>query len=498
MTNFLEAKHIDKAFSGVRVLSGVDLSVRRGEVHALCGENGAGKSTLIKILAGIYEKDAGSIIIDGAETELRSPRQALEMGIVCIHQELSIVPSLDVAHNLLLGAMPKNRLGLIDRRKLYETAAGTMKRIGLELPPRTLAGKLSFAQQQLLEIGWALNRNARLIIMDEPTSALTDREARLLFGIIRQLRKNGVSVIYISHKLPEVLEISDRVTVLRDGHVVSTLDRSLLSREQLIAQMVGRPLDELYCKMRIKPREVAVSVRGLSRKGAFENVSFDIRHGEVVGLLGPVSSGRSAIAETLFGLCRRDSGSICIDGTEVSFTQPQDAIDCGMALVPEDRQINGLGMLMSVLSNMTLAKLRAVNDHGIIDDKRREALARQYISSINIKAPSMEAPVYRLSGGNQQKVVLSRWLMMEPRILILDEPTRGIDVEARAEIYAIISELASRGTAVLMISTEIQEILGTCDRVLTIVKGHITNDFSVRDITRDILLEAIEGGSGDE
>ncbi len=492
--NYIEAIGISKSFSGVSVLKEVDFSVRRGEVHALCGENGAGKSTLIKILTGIYKKDSGSIVIDGAETELLSARQALDMGIVCIYQELYTVPGLDLAHNLFLGDMPRNRFGLVDRRKMYAEAEKILKRIGLSLPVRTHAGKLSIAQQQMLQIGWALARRAKLIIMDEPTSALTDKEAKMLFGLIRQMKDSGVSIVYISHKLPEILEISDRVTILRDGAVAATVEKDELTRETLVARMLGRPQDELYHKMHVKPREVALSLEALSKKGRFENISFSVRHGEVVGLLGPVSSGRSSIAETVFGLAGADSGRVLVDGEPVSISRPQDAMDLGIALVPEDRQLNGLGMLMSVLSNMTVAKLNSINNYGIINNTQKETLARQYIHSIKIKTPSMDSPVYRLSGGNQQKVVLSKWLMTDPRILILDEPTRGIDLEARAEIYAIISELASRGTAVLIISTEIQEIIGTCDRVLTIVQGRISNDFRVKDITRDDLLRAIEGG----
>lgn len=492
--NYLEAIGISKSFSGVSVLKEVDFTVRRGEVHALCGENGAGKSTLVKILTGIYKKDSGSIVIEGVETEILSPRQAIDMGIACIYQDPSIVPSLDIAHNLFLGAYPKTKLGLVDRRRMYAEALDILERTGLEVSPRLPAELLSIAQQQMLQIGWALTREARLLIMDEPTSALTDKEAKMLFGLIRQLKESGVSIVYISHKLPEILEISDRVTILRDGAVVSTVDTTALTRETLISKMLGRPQDDLYRKMRIKPREVALSLEGLSRKGHFEDISFSIRHGEVVGLLGPVSSGRSSIAESIFGLRKFDSGCILIDGQEVRIDQPQDAMDHGIALVPENRQINGLSMLMSVLSNMTVAKLNAINNYGIIDDERKKTIAQQYIHSINIKTPSMDSPVYRLSGGNQQKVVLSKWLMTDPRILILDEPTRGIDVEARAEIYAIISELAAQGTAVLIISTEIQEIIGTCDRVLTIVKGRISNDFNVKDITMDVLLTAIEGG----
>ncbi len=490
---FIEAKHITKIFSDTAVLIDVDFSVCPGEVHALCGENGAGKSTLIKILSGVYERDGGELILNGRSLDHISPKEALNLGIVCVHQELSIVRTLDVAHNLFLGNFPKNKFGLINRHALYHNAKIVLKQIGLDIDPKISCEKLSFAECQLLEIGRALNRNAKLLIFDEPTSALTPKESTVLFSLIKKLKSENVAVIYISHKITELLEISDRITILRDGKVAASTETASLSREELIAFMIGRPLDNFYHKMKVKPREVALSVRNLSKKGVFEDISFEIRRGETVGLFGAVGSGRSSIAESLFGLQKYDSGQIFINGREEEINDVKHAISLGLALVPDDRQINGLSMLMSVLNNIMLSRFASINGLEYLNLSREQDLAEQYIQNISIKTPALNTPVYRLSGGNQQKVVLSKWLMMHPEILILDEPTRGVDIETSAQFYETLSDLASKGAATLLISTDISELLGTCDRILVLLDKHIAYNFNVHDITRDTLIKAIKG-----
>ncbi len=488
----LEVRGISKIFPGVKALKNVSFDVKRGEVHALCGENGAGKSTLIKILTGVHERTEGEYFLEGEPVDFRNTKQSIDAGISCIYQELSMVPLLDVAKNLFLGNQPLTKLGTLDNRKMYEDAKGILERINLKVSPKKMVADLSVAQQQMIEIGRALTRQSKVIIMDEPTSSLTDNEKDTLHDLIRKLRDEGVSVIYISHKLEDVLEISDRITVLRDGEKIVTLDAATTDKSTLITHMIGRTLDNLYNKVAAEPGEEAIRVEGLTRNGVFHDVNFYARKGEVVGFFGLVGAGRSEIMRAIFGVDRFQSGKIFVEGEEVKANSPVKAVKQGIALVPEDRKLEGLTLRLSVLFNMTLVKINQINRFGVIDKKAQKEAATDYVGRTRVKTPSLAQKVYNLSGGNQQKVVISKWLMMNPKILILDEPTRGIDVAAKAEIYGLISELANAGVCVLVVSSEIPEILGICDRLYTVCEGRITADLSVKETTSgEILANAL-------
>lgn len=491
--SILGLKGIVKEFPGVKALSGVDLDIRPGEVHALVGENGAGKSTLIKVLTGYHERNAGEMYVDGKLVNFTHPHEAIEAGIACIYQELSIVPQIDVAKNLFLGNWPVKGT-FLDRGALYREAEKILKRIQLDVSPKTMAGDLSIAQQQMVEIGRALTRNARVIIMDEPTSSLTDREADLLLELIGQLRAEGTAIIYISHKLDEVLQISDRITVLCDGHNVTTVENRGITRQQLIEYMLGRTLDNMYNKQTAPFGEAILRVEGLGRRGVFEDVTFEARRGEVLGFFGLVGAGRSEIMRAIFGVDKLETGRIFIKGVETKILNPVQATAHGLALVPEDRKKEGLALERSILDNITLVKLPQISRCGFIDKGRQKQLGQEFTENIRVKTPSLAQLAGNLSGGNQQKVVIAKWLMQQPEILILDEPTRGIDVGSKAEIYSIIYDLAKRGVAVIVVSSEMQEIMGICDRVITVYEGKITADFKCSEVTDTQILAAALGG----
>ncbi len=489
----IELSKISKSFPGVKALSDVELRVKKGEVHALVGENGAGKSTLIKVMTGFHKMDSGEMRVDGEPVSFDTPQQSIGAGIACIYQELSIVPQLDVAKNIFLGNWPRKGR-LIDRKALYENAEKILERVKLDVSPRTLAGDLSIAQQQMVEIGRALTRNARIIIMDEPTSSLTDKETEVLLELIDQLRSEGISIIYISHKLDEVLSISNQITVLCDGRNVATVNAGDTSREKLIEYMLGRPLSNMFNKTETKIGDVVMEVEGLSREGVFQDVSFQVHAGEVLGFFGLVGAGRSEIMRAVFGVDKADKGSIRIDGKPVSIHSPRQAVMNGIALVPESRKDDGLALRLSVLENMTLVKLGDIQKAGVIDQKERRRLAGEYIESIRVKTPTPAQLVGNLSGGNQQKVVIAKWLMKNPKVLILDEPTRGIDVGSKAEIYSIIDNLAKSGVAVIIVSSEMNEILGVSDRIISVFEGRLTAEFRREEATDKAILGAALGG----
>lgn len=492
----LEVSGVTKEFPGVKALKGVSLSIMPGEVHSLCGENGAGKSTLIKVLTGAHQMDSGKYLIDGQEVAFKSTHEAINKGIACIYQELSIVPQLDVGKNMFLGNLPQKRdnRGLIDYKTLYSETQKLLDRLGLGVSPKAIAGELSVGQQQMIEIGRALTRNARVIIMDEPTSSLSERETETLLKLIDTLTKSGVAIVYISHKLDEVMQISDRITVIRDGENIITVNKSDVTKDALITHMIGRTLENLYQKKPVEKGETVLEVKSLTRKGVFKDISFSVRKGEVLGFFGLVGAGRSEIMRALFGVDSYDRGDICIDGEKVKIKNPDIAISRGMGFAPEDRKLEGLSLRLSILLNMTLVKLRDINTLGFIRKKEQVQVAEQYVDSISIKTPSTAQLVGNLSGGNQQKVVIAKWLMMHPKVLILDEPTRGIDVGSKSEIYGLISELASQGVAVLVVSSEIPEILGICDRVITISEGKKTADMKIEGVTSAEILKAALGG----
>jgi ABC-type sugar transport system ATPase subunit len=491
----LEAEHIDKRFPGVHALDDVSLTVIQGEVHAVVGENGAGKSTMMKILAGAYSPDRGTIRVDGEAVTIESPRAAQELGIITIYQELSLVDALSVGENVFLGDLP-TRPGTswqVDWPTVWSRSTELLDRVGLHVDPETPVRKLSVAQKQMVEIARALARNVRVLILDEPTSSLTERETEKLFEIIALLKNRGVGIIYISHRLGEVFRIAQRVTVLRDGVVVGGLAVQDATEDLLVRMMVGRDLSRLFPEARASDAPVRLEVRGLSRRGVLHDVSLSLRGGEIVGLAGLVGAGRTELARCLFGADSISEGEILLDGAKVDIRSPGHAVDLGIALVPEDRKLQALIMGMGVRENLSLPVLDRLGSPLVPSRRRERALASDYINSLRIRTPHMEQRVSALSGGNQQKVVIARWLATKPKVLILDEPTRGIDVGAKAEVHALIARLAEQGVAILMISSELPEILGMSHRILVMRSGRIVADISREDATEELIMAAATG-----
>jgi ABC-type sugar transport system ATPase subunit len=491
----LEAEHIDKRFPGVHALDDVSLSVLPGEIHAVIGENGAGKSTLMKILAGAYTPDQGTIRVDGQQVTIDSPRGAQLLGISTIYQELNLVDALSVGENIFLGDLPTKSSTdwQVDWPAVWRRSSELLERVGSRDNPRTLVRNLSVAQKQMVEIARALARNVRVLILDEPTSSLTERETEKLFEIIALLRSRGVGIIYISHRLGEVFRIAERVTVLRDGKLVGTLPIEEASEDLLVRMMVGRDLSRLFTQAHPPDAPVRLAVRGLSRRGVLHDVSFSVRGGEIVGLAGLVGAGRTELARCLFGADRIDSGEIVLDGAPVSIRTPGHAVDLGIALVPEDRKLQALILGMGVRENMSLPVLDRLGSPLVPSRSQERALVGSYIKSLSIRTPHMEQRVAALSGGNQQKVVIARWLATKPKVLILDEPTRGIDVGAKAEVHALIARLAEQGVAILMISSELPEILGMSHRILVMRGGRIVADIPREAASEESIMAAATG-----
>jgi inositol transport system ATP-binding protein len=481
---------ISKAFPGVQALDDVHLDAEAGSVHALMGENGAGKSTLMKVLAGIYRADTGRIELDGQEANIPDSATALRLGIAMIHQELSPVPAMMVAENIYLGREPVNRFKLVDKKQMIADAQAVFDKWQIDVNPRRVMKTLSVAQMQMVEIAKAISTDARLIIMDEPTSAITEREVEHLHRMIRSLRESGVAIIYITHKMDEVFKIADKVTVFRDGKHVATLPAAELDRQKLITLMVGRELTHLFPKEEVAIGEVVMSVRGLTRHGVIDDISFDLRRGEILGLAGLMGAGRTEVLEAIFGVTKVDAGEILINGKPVTIKSPADAIEAGMGLLTEDRKLTGIMGALSVRDNMTIANLNRFSPGWILRKRRMEAACLAQRDALAIKTPSLAQLIKNLSGGNQQKVLVSRWLLTLPDVLMIDEPTRGIDVGAKSEIHRLMSGLAKEGKAILMVSSEMPEILGMSDRVLVMAGGRITAEFSRAEVTQEKVLEA--------
>ena len=456
---------IRKTYPGVVALDGVDFDLRRGEVHGLVGENGAGKSTLLKIIGGVEHPDRGSIALEGEAIRLASPHEAQTAGIRVIHQEFNLFPALSVSENIALDHLPNHR-GWVDRRAVRAQARAALDRLGVELPLETRIDRLGVADQQLTEIARALSARARVLVMDEPTAALTDHEIEALFRIVRSLRAEGVGVIFVSHRMEEVLDLSDRVTVMRDGRVVG--ETAEPTRDQIIRLMVGRDVSELYPESASEVGSPVLELDRLSVTGRFEDVSFAVGRGEVVGLAGVVGAGRTSLGMALFGLLRPTAGTIRLEGRRVAPRTPRQAIKLGIGYVPEDRKLLGLVLMLSIRHNETHPILPWLSRLGWIDQRRERATVDRRIGQLGVKTPSVDAEVLHLSGGNQQKVLLGKWLEIGPRLLILDEPTRGVDVGAKAEIYQLIADLAQRGVAILLISSDLPELLGLSDRVVVL------------------------------
>jgi len=493
-TPAFELGSITKRFGGTVAVDDVDFDLYPGEVHALVGENGAGKSTLMKIVAGVHAPDEGSFEVDGRKSQFSSPREAEEAGIAMIPQELNLFTELSIAENLFVGRdRPRSSWGGLGWGTMQAEARRQFESFNVDFDVTVPVKQLSTANRQLVAIVRALMGNARAIIMDEPTASLAGEEVRRLFGIIEDLTSNGVGVVYVSHRLEEIFEISDRVTVLRDGEHVETASTSEMDSEKLVRLMVGRSLEELFTRTESNTGEVALEVRGLTREGEFEDVNLSVRRGEVVGLAGLVGAGRSEVAQAIFGIEPAEDGEILIDGEAVNMSSPTAAMQHGVFYVPEERQSQGLILPFPIKSNITLSILDRISRFGFVQRDSEKESADRFAESLSIKGAEMTAPVSRLSGGNQQKVVLAKSLACEPSVLLLDEPTRGVDVGAKSEIYRLIDELAGEGKAVLLISSELEEVLSMSDRIVVMREGRVAGELSRQEATQEKVMSAATG-----
>lgn len=491
----LEMKNIDKSFGGTHALNDINFQLRKGEVHALLGENGAGKSTLIKTLGGIHKPDGGTILINGKEVSMTGIHEAQAYGIGIIHQEIVLVPYLTVAENIFLGREITNKLGFKDMNEINNKAAKMAATLGLDIDVTTPVKELTIAQQQMVEIVKASSFNVKILVMDEPTSSLSDEEVDKLFDTIKRLKSKEVSIIYISHRMEELFKITDRVTVIRDGTYVGTVDTRETNHDNLVAMMVGRKLENYYTRDFCKQNEEVVRVNKLTKKGVFENISFSVKKGEILGFAGLVGAGRSEIMMSLFAADSYDSGNVYLYGKQVKFKNCKEAIDNGIAMVPEDRKLQGLTLVNSVEFNTALAALKFMMNGVLISSSKREEIVFEYIKDLNIKMASKDISVSSLSGGNQQKVVLAKWLATRPKLLILDEPTRGVDVGAKSEIYAIINELAKAGLAIIMVSSDLPEIINMCDRVCVIREGRMAGEIDHASASQESIMKFATAGT---
>lgn len=485
----VEMKGITKRFPGVLALNDVKFNLRAGTVHSLMGENGAGKSTLMKILAGVYTLDEGQILIEGKPVSIVDPRSGLDHGIAMIHQELSFIPELTAAENIYLGRELRGKGGIVSKRKMADAARSVFERWGIKIDPNSLMKDLSVAQAQMVEIAKAIAFDARIIIMDEPTSAITEREVAALHRIIGQLREAGTAIIYITHKMDEVFAISDEITIFRDGTWVATELAKDMTRDSLIALMVGRELTQLFPKSEAKIGEVVLEVEHLNRGRQVRDVSFKVKRGEILGFAGLMGSGRTEVLETVFGIYAAESGKIKVKGKEVKITEPHHAIEAGLGLLTEDRKKTGIMGVLSVRDNMSIAAIDKFTIGGVLRKPLIEKQCEDQRQALALKTPSLNQQIQNLSGGNQQKVLLSRWLLTDPDILIIDEPTRGIDVGAKSEIHRLMSELAKQGKAIIMVSSEMPEILGMSDRVVVMCEGRLVGEVSRKDATQEKIME---------
>ncbi|MFI7442812.1 sugar ABC transporter ATP-binding protein [Nonomuraea indica] len=482
----LRVEKLGKRFPGVVALDGVDFDLREGEVHVLLGENGAGKSTLIKMLSGAYQPDSGRVLVDGEPVEIRTAADAQRLGIATIYQEFNLVPELTVGENLVLGRPPR-RFGLVDTRRMHEQARGMLDRVGVTVDPRTRVAELGIAQMQMLEIAKALALNARVLIMDEPTAVLTTTEVERLFGLVRQLRERGVAIVFITHHLEEIAQLGDRVTVLRDGRSVEQVPADT-PEEELIRLMVGRPIDQQFPRQAQRAGEPLLRVEGLTRAGAFADVSFEVRAGEVVGVAGLVGAGRTEVARAVFGADPYDSGQVLVRGRRLPGGDVRAAMEAGLGLVPEDRKGQGLVLGADIAENLGLVTLRHATRAGFVDRAGQRESAGRVAEQLGVRMSHLGQEVRTLSGGNQQKIVIGKWLLADAHVLILDEPTRGIDVGAKVEIYQLINSLTASGHAVLMISSDLPEILGMSDRVLVMARGRLVGELKAAEATQDSVM----------
>lgn len=491
----LEARNLSKRFLGVQALSHVSLSLQRGEVLALIGENGAGKSTLMKILAGVQSSDEGEVFLDGKPVQFASVGDAMAAGIALIHQELNLADNLDVGSNIFLGRETR-RGGFIDKKRIHTESRELMQRVGLSCSPAHIVGELSIGQQQMVEIAKALSVNARILIMDEPTSSLSQHETEHLFSVVRDLRARGISVVYISHRLGEVTELADRVVVLRDGQNAGELAKDEINHDNMVKLMIGRDLSQFYQRVENEIGDSVLQVEDLhTAKHPKQSLNFQVRAGEIVGIAGLVGAGRTELMEALFGIEPPRSGTIRVNGKPVKIHSPIDAIRAGLALVPEDRKGQGLVLEMAIRENVGLPNLKRTARGGFLNFKGERDISRGTIQSLNVKAAHDGQAVQLLSGGNQQKVVLGKWLAMKPRLFLLDEPTRGVDIGAKQEIYQLMESLAAQGAAILFVSSELTEIIGISDRVLVMHEGRLTGELQRDELSEEAVMQLATGGA---
>ncbi len=491
--NILEIKGVSKSFVGVKALQNVSFQVRKGDVHALLGENGAGKSTLMKILSGAYSKDCGQIFVNGKEAEIRNTKDSESLGIAIIYQELNLIPDITVAENIFLARQPKKH-GLLNWKKMTEDAEEILNYMDVAIDPRAVVSSLSVAQQQMVEIAKAISLHSQLLIMDEPTSTLTEGETRKLFSVINNLKTKGISMIYISHRMEEIFEICDSYTVLRDGTFVHSGEIKEVDVNQIIEYMVGRSLASVYPEKKNKIGEVILEAEHIANGKEVKDVSFSLRKGEILGFAGLVGAGRTETLKAVFGADSSAKGEIKINGKPVQIRSPRDAIKLGIGFLPEDRKKEGLVVDLPVLDNTVMAKPEKAMEHGMFSAKKAKEICQKYIRELLIKTPSEMQKAKFLSGGNQQKVVLAKWLNCEPDIIVLDEPTRGIDVNAKMEIYNIIVKLAEEGKSIIMISSEMPELIGLCDRVIVMHEGCVTGELDRRTLSQQQIMHYATGG----
>lgn len=488
MSVLLEMRGIRKSFYGNEVLHSVDLTLEAGTVLALMGENGAGKSTMMNILVGIHKRDGGTIKIDGQEVNIESPHDAQKLGIAMIHQELSSVVEMSVAENIYLGREPVKN-GFIDYRKMYKDTEDLLKNLNINLNPKTKMGKLRVADQQLVEIAKAVSQNARILIMDEPTSSITDREVENLYGIIRDLKMRKTGIIYISHKMEEVYTITDQITVLRDGASIATWNTKEATNDMVVKAMVGRELTEQYPARNVEIGDTLLELKNFTQEGVFEDISFKLHRGEILGLVGLVGAGRTETMQALFGITKPDSGEVYLKGKQVEFKKPIDAIRSGIAYVTEDRKGEGLVLPMSIAHNITLPSMKELSRKIFIKQKEEKDKVGKEITDLKVKTTSPNLAVKNLSGGNQQKVVLAKWMLKNPDVIIFDEPTRGIDVGAKAEIYKLMNEFVAQGKAIIMISSEMPEAMGMSDRILVLSNHKMSGELSKNEFNQKSLMK---------
>ena len=486
----LRLAQVGKSFGPVVALASADLVVERGSIHALIGENGAGKSTIVKIIGGLYRRDRGDLELDGEPVDFGSTAEAKAAGIAVIYQEPTLFPDLTVAENIFMGRQPLTRFGLIDRAQMRADAAALFATLGVPIDPDRVAEGLSIADQQIIEIAKAISLDAKLLVMDEPTAALSGVEVDRLFAVARGLRDGGAGLLFISHRFEEVFALCDQLTVMRDGRYVATHRTSEIGVDAVVREMVGRDIDALFPKEDAEIGQAVLTVAGLSRRGVFEDVSFDVRAGEIVALAGLVGAGRTEVARAVFGVDAYDHGTVQVGGTPLRPRSPRDAIAAGIGFVPEDRRKQGLVMNLSVTRNLTLTLRQSLAKFGFLSTRTEAAVAKDWSERLQVKAGSGDAPVSTLSGGNQQKVVLAKWLATGPKLLIVDEPTRGIDVGTKAEVHRLLSDLAGQGVAILMISSELPEVLGMADRVLVMHEGRITAELPRAEATPERVMHA--------